>query len=275
MPKHVMITINGTKYNSIAEAAKAFGVKYDTVYKRLRKGRSINRALKTPTQKHKSCWDSFGQSFGKLQVMDFIGRDERGDVICLCRCSCTNLTLLEVRLRSLRSGATKSCGCENQKVARSRRGKKHHSYTHGKTYSKIYGVWANIKNRAKKNNLALEKGWSDFVNFERDAIAAGYDDHNRSPHRIVPELGYIANNIEWISVDEHKARHRDFKFTRGMGSAKGKRSPNAKLTDTKVANICAEYESGVSQPSLAKKYNIGRNVITQVVNGHTYKDLTA
>lgn len=50
---HKAVTIDGVKYNSISDAANAFGLKQSTVSERLRKGWDIEDALKTSLNKHK------------------------------------------------------------------------------------------------------------------------------------------------------------------------------------------------------------------------------
>lgn len=55
--------------------------------------------------------DLLNQRFGLLTVIEDIGeRDNYGQAIWLCKCDCGNLT--KVRSKDLRSGNTRSCGCQ-------------------------------------------------------------------------------------------------------------------------------------------------------------------
>ena len=51
-PHHRAITVNGTVYNTLADAAKAYNIKTQTVYQRItRYGWSVEAALTIPTMK--------------------------------------------------------------------------------------------------------------------------------------------------------------------------------------------------------------------------------
>jgi hypothetical protein len=54
--------------------------------------------------------DLVGRRFGRLTVIKEAGRNQRGQVRWLCRCDCGNEKI--VLADNLRSGSTKSCGCQ-------------------------------------------------------------------------------------------------------------------------------------------------------------------
>jgi hypothetical protein len=58
-----------------------------------------------------------GQTFGRLKVLEFAGRDKYGHAMLRCACTCGKQTT--ARMASLRIGAARSCGClhGNTKVA--------------------------------------------------------------------------------------------------------------------------------------------------------------
>jgi hypothetical protein len=59
----------------------------------------------------KKVWNLVNKKFGRLTVIENSGkRASNGGVIWKCLCDCGNYLL--VRGDSLKSGATKSCGCE-------------------------------------------------------------------------------------------------------------------------------------------------------------------
>jgi hypothetical protein len=53
--------------------------------------------------------DLTGQKFGKLTILEEVGRTKQGKVIWRCLCECGNF--VDVSSISLRSGNTQSCGC--------------------------------------------------------------------------------------------------------------------------------------------------------------------
>ena len=86
--------------------------------------------------------DLFGHSFGKLIALHPIakkGKKRRW----MCVCECGNRTT--VPTNSLTSGETSSCGCK----------RKNRFLTHGKTHTKEYVVWSNIKSKCHKNLILI------------------------------------------------------------------------------------------------------------------------
>ena len=63
----------------------------------------LDRETKYPNK------DLVGQTFGKLKVLEFIGRSFRSTAFWLCICECGRKA--EVRDGYLKIGKTKSCGC--------------------------------------------------------------------------------------------------------------------------------------------------------------------
>lgn len=69
-----------------------------------------------------------GQRFGRLLVLEEVGRDKYKHTTWLCRCSCGNKKVIVVG--SLRRGATKSCGCyQKERVSET-------NTTHGLSHTK-------------------------------------------------------------------------------------------------------------------------------------------
>lgn len=62
----------------------------------------------------KSCgclldFDIIGQKFGRLTVLERVGKNKSGNILWKCKCSCGNE--VSVAANHLRSGHTQSCGC--------------------------------------------------------------------------------------------------------------------------------------------------------------------
>jgi hypothetical protein len=92
-----------------------------------------------------------GKIFGRLHVIKQRGKDNYNHITWLCKCECGEKVI--VVGYSLKSGATKSCGCllkENGK----------YSITHGLSKHPLMPVWSNIIDRCsnKKSKNYLDYG---------------------------------------------------------------------------------------------------------------------
>jgi len=80
-----------------------------------------------------------GEKFGMLEVIKEVDRSPSGFRVFLCKCSCGNI--INVHLRNLVSGRTKSCGCYKRK----RLGEA--TKTHGLTKTPEYSSWHHMVSR--------------------------------------------------------------------------------------------------------------------------------
>ena len=53
--------------------------------------------------------DLTGKRFGRLTVIEYVGKDKHGLLTWLCKCDCGDTS--KVRTGDLLSGSAKSCGC--------------------------------------------------------------------------------------------------------------------------------------------------------------------
>jgi len=61
--------------------------------------------------------DLTGKVFGKWKVLEMLPeRDNRGQIVWLCQCSCENKTIKTVKGGALSSGRSKNCGCERTRI---------------------------------------------------------------------------------------------------------------------------------------------------------------
>src|SRR5690242_17959080 len=99
----------------------------------------------------KTAEDLSGKKFGNLTVVEFVGRTDRRQSLwkCLCDCGTEKIILAP----SLKTGATKSCGCLNIKKIQERR-TKHGGKLAGKPTPE-YVVWAAMIQRC--TNPKIEK----------------------------------------------------------------------------------------------------------------------
>lgn len=151
--------------------------------------------------------DISGQKFGQLTVIKYAYTDKHHTAIWQCKCDCGNI--VEVRSDSLRNGHTRSCGCLHK--------------LHGKSNSRLYYIWKNMKQRCyNKNDHAYnrygERGiricdeWlTDFKNFYNWAMDNGYKE-NLTIDRSDVNGNYEPNNCRWATKKQQTRNKRTTKY---------------------------------------------------------------
>ena len=149
--------------------------------------------------------DLTNQLFGRLTVIRRAGTDMNKKPLWLCRCSCGKQTL--VPSQSLKSGATKSCGCLQEEH------KKAGNIKHGLRYTRVYKIWLAILQRTgneKNTDYELYGGrgitvcdeWkNDFMAFYNWAMENGYQE-NLTIDRIEVNGNYEPSNCRWSTQKE-------------------------------------------------------------------------
>ena len=148
--------------------------------------------------------DIKGKKFGRLTVLECVGiENHKAKWLCVCDCG----KRVVVAGSDLRLGNTKSCGCYHSQRAKEVRTK------HGKTETRLYSIWTDIKTRCYNKNREKYKiygargikvcdEWvNDFQAFYNWAIENGYQD-NLSIDRIDVNSNYEPNNCRWATAKE-------------------------------------------------------------------------
>lgn len=134
--------------------------------------------------------------------------------VALFRCDCGNLK--EISVNSVKSGATRSCGCLAKQIHLQM------STTHGLSGSRIYNIWNMMIQRCTNpimisfpiyggRGITVCEEWAapcgvGFENFYMD-MSEGYDD-SLSLDRIDNSQGYYKENCKWSTRREQCTNRR-------------------------------------------------------------------
>jgi len=175
---------------------------------------SVHRILKINKITRIDSYENLtGQVFNRLTV---IGKTKlKGDTSrywdCICECG----KKIRVQTRHLKSGHTKSCGCYSAEMTSQR------FYKHGKTISgeggkptDEYLIWSCAKARAKKQTIPFDLEVGDIVipdicpvlGIKLQKNIGKMGDNSPTLDKIVPELGYVKDNIAIISLKANRMK---------------------------------------------------------------------
>lgn len=134
---------------------------------------------------------------GRLTALD------DGKPKILCQCSCGNEKY--INRNHFLSNNVQSCGClRKEKLIEM-------SITHGKTDTRLYSIWSNMKSRCYNPNvdcykhyggrgITVDTLWQTFDGFIEN-LPEGYDD-KLELDRIDNEKGYSIENCKWSTRSE-------------------------------------------------------------------------
>lgn len=157
--------------------------------------------------------DLTGKKFGRLTVVRRLKPEEvtTNQYNWLCKCECGNE--IHASANKLKTGHTRSCGCLKSEFSIGDA-----TRTHGKRNTKLYGVYAGIKQRCYDSNregyeyyggrgIKMCDEWlgaDGFENFYQWAMAAGYDENktqkDQSIDRIDVDGDYEPSNCRFVDA---------------------------------------------------------------------------
>ena len=170
--------------------------------------------------------DRTGEKYGHLTALhrasDKIYSSGRKVAMWTCLCECGNE--IDVCTNSLRTGATRSCGCWNDEQRKSSETK---FKKHGESNTRLYECWHAMKRRCSdKNNknyggrgVMVCKEWAEnYENFATWAKENGYND-DLTLDRIDPNKNYCPENCKWSTNIEQQRNKRNNRIIKFNGEA--------------------------------------------------------
>ncbi len=157
-----------------------------------------------------------GERFGKLTLVELVGRSKHNKPIYSFRCDCGEVK--NILLASVKNGRTKSCGCIRKAHITKR------NTRHGMHGEPEYKIWAGMKQRCNSpkaehydryggRGIKVSDEWNDYPNFIRSM--GKRPDSSYTLERVDNNKGYCAENCVWATKLEqgsNKSNNRKYEY---------------------------------------------------------------
>jgi len=210
--------------------------------------------------------DLTGRRFNRLIVKSFSHTFKTHTYWnCICECGNSKVT----NTNRLRNGQAKSCGClMKENSSKTCLGRSKHGHSKRSGASKLYTIWANMKQRAlttgrNDSKWYFEKGidvcgkWERFDGFLED-MGEGYFS-GASLDRVDNSKGYDKDNCRWVEL---KRQHRNMTSNHiltidgedmCMADAAEKFGINYNTLRSRVYKLGMDHKEAVTRPVKRKK----------------------
>jgi len=189
-----------------------------------------------------------GKVFNKLKVIEQIF--ENGKTYCICKCLCGSDKIIKITYSDLKRGRTKSCGCIAKGINKK----------HGMTHTRIYYIWANLRNKCYNNKdkyykhygekgIKIHDEWLDkengFIKFYDWAMGNGYQE-GLFINRIDDKGDFAPENCVWSKyIDNSNFNKNKMKFIT-YNNETHTISEWSKITGLKARTILNRLQKGVN-----------------------------
>lgn len=205
--------------------------------------------------------DMVGKKFGRWTVIKENGRNKSRTMLYKCECECG--AQKTVNGASLRTGASKSCGCLSAEMSKKR------FTTHGMKRTPTYMCWEGIIQRCTNSNsigyknyggrgIKVCKRWMRFKNFFADM---GIKPKGLTIERQNNEEGYYNENCYWATYIEQGRNQRTRKDNstgiRGAFWSKENKKYRVQITVNKKCKHIG-YFVDLGQAAFARKQAEGK-----------------
>jgi hypothetical protein len=212
--------------------------------------------------------DLTGQIFGRLTVLQFIGRPKKSMYLCRCECGTEKVLAIDV----LQSGRVVSCGCYNREKS------KWASVTHNLSRNPLYFVWAGMMDRCYKETfedyhnyggrgIKVAEEWHDVRQFVED-MTPGYQ-KGLQLERMRNDEGYSKSNCRWVTRKQNNRNKRTNVHLTVNGETRIL-VEWAEITGIPVQSIGARVKKGLTgEMALYGPFYLKRNNISHHSNSTT------
>lgn len=155
--------------------------------------------------------DRTGIRYGRLIVIERVGREGKWHAVWLCRCDCGNLIKVPgnrlAKAAKLERHGTRSCGCYARELHR----------THGLSRIRLYKLWQHVKDRCMNprnqdwkyyggKGVRMWEPWQTDAKAFCDYISSlpGYGDPKLTLDRINGNAGYEPGNLRWATWNQQR-----------------------------------------------------------------------
>jgi len=157
-----------------------------------------------------------GMRFGRLVALSPTDERRDGKVVWRTRCDCGNT--LDVHVRALRSGNTRSCGClRTEHIVEVGKA----NATHGMHGTRTYRCWMQMKMRCGKaywKDVKICENWQTFEGFFKDmGVCPPRHSLDRYPDN---DGDYKPGNVRWATHTQQQHNRRDNVFIEAFGERK-------------------------------------------------------
>jgi hypothetical protein len=208
--------------------------------------------------------DLTGQMFGRLTVVERVGRNPRNLVLWKCKCECGGEKITAgIRLTT---SVTKSCGCLNLVSKREQRGSANYSFKHGQRGTLTYASWVSMKTRCFNPNhhnypqyggrgITVCDRWRGEHGFENFLSDLGERPENTTLDRKEVNGNYEPSNCRWSSpsVQVHNQRKRAHRLSQFRGVTKSGKKFRAYIKRTDLGTFESEQDAAKAYNEAAKR----------------------